>query len=376
MKSVAFFSNQFADAKGHGLARYARELHSALSALGHFAITPVAGWTSLPPAEFAVLQQTTGLRLTGLGRRLTPLAWNYLGRPTLERLLGRDVDVVHAVALGYPVATRKPLVVTIHDLGPLTCPQYFTNTRPWVMRRSLEQAERRADAIICVSRATADEVVAVAGPTIADRIRVVPEGVSEAFFAKADPACLAGLDLPPDGVPNILSAGKISPRKNIEGVLAAFARVRDIVPHHVVLVGGDGWDMDAVNRHIGSPGLRARVHLLGYVSDDQLRALYQRAALYVHPSLYEGFGLTVLEAMASGVPVISSNTSALPEVVGEAGRLVDPTDTDALAEAMAELCLDRALACELAHRGRLQAARFRWSDCAAAVAGIYSELGS
>ena len=149
-----------------------------------------------------------------------------------------------------------------------------------------------------------------------------------------------GLNLPPDDVPVILTAGKISPRKNVQGVLRALKLVQDKIDHHLVLVGGAGWETEAVLKELDDGTLRDRVHLLDYVTDEQLRALYRRASLYIHPSLYEGFGLTVLEAMASGVPVITSNTSSLPEVAGDAGLLVDPANDAEIAEAICSICTD------------------------------------
>ncbi|MCG8440962.1 MAG: glycosyltransferase family 4 protein [Caulobacterales bacterium] len=376
MVKVAYFSNQFADAAGHGLARYARELFAELRKLdGELEVTPTAAWSSMDPAALTAYRERTGLKLSPLGRRLTPLAWAYLNSPPLEWMLPAGADVVHAVSLGYPVATRKPLVVTVHDLGPLTHPEFFTNTRPWVMERSLAQTVRQADAIICVSKATADEVRSVVGRDLGDRVRVVYEGVSPAFFEPADESSLDRLPGLPDAeTPFILATGKIGPRKNIQGVLAAMAELKDVIPHHLVLVGGDGWDADAALAGLADPALQRRVHMIGYVGDDQLRALYHRAALYVHPSLYEGFGLTVLEAMATGTPVVTSDRSALPEVAGDAARLVDPTDPAALAAAIRDICEDAALRDTLISRGIERARAFRWDECARQVAGVYREV--
>ena len=180
--NVAYFANQFADQKGHGLARYARELFDSLRELNGPNVIPVAGWSSLAPDALERRMAETGLRLTGLGRRGTSLMWTFLDWPTIEARLNAPVDVVHAVSLGYPVATRKPYVVTIHDLGPLTHPEFFRNTRPWVMQRSLDQAVHKADVIVCVSETTANEVREYVGPAIEGRLRVVLEGVSERFF--------------------------------------------------------------------------------------------------------------------------------------------------------------------------------------------------
>lgn len=374
MLNVAYFSNQFADAKGHGLARYAREMYNGLQKVDGVNTIPVAAWSSLSGKRLAKLKRETGLRISPLGRRLTPLAWHYLDRPQLEKIIPEQIDVVHAASLGYPIATRKPYVVTVHDLGPLIHPQYFTNTKPWVMESSLRQAEAKADAIVCVSQSTADEVESYLGAQIAPRLHVIKEGVSPHFFLPADMSKIAGLDLPPDDVPIILSAGKISPRKNVQGVLEALALIADSVPHHLVLVGGGGWETEEVLAKMHDGKLRDRVHLLDYVTDAQLHALYKRAAFYIHPSLYEGFGLTVLEAMAAGVPVITSDTSSLPEVAGDAGLLVDPSDTEMIAGAMSQLCVDHELIARKRVEGMLRAKGFSWDKCADELAVLLKDV--
>ena len=374
MVNVAYFSNQFADAEGHGLARYSREMFDALHKLDTIDVTPVAAWSSLPAQALATLRAQTGLHILKTGRKLTPLAWHYLNTPPLERLMPGPVDVVHAASLGYAIATRKPYVVTVHDLGPLTHPEYFTNTKPWVMERALRQAESSAAAIVCVSQSTADEVEGYLGSHVAPRLRIIKEGVSPQFFERPDPACLDGLALPDPEIPLILSAGKISPRKNVQGVLRALAQIASDVPHHLALVGGAGWEMEAVLRDLDDARLRDRVHLLDYVSDEQLRALYHRAALYIHPSLYEGFGLTVLEAMAAGVPVVTSNSSSLPEVAGDAALLVDPHDDEAIADAMRRLCLDPDLATAKRNAGLARARLFSWDTCAEELRDVFVEV--
>ncbi len=373
--SVAYFSNQFADLAGHGLARYSRELFAGLRAVSQdLSVTPVAAWSSMAKADLLHLQQSTGLKLIPLGRRLTPLAWTFLSNPPIEHWLP-ETDVVHAVALGYPVATRKPLVVTVHDLGPLTHPEFFGNTSSWIMRRSLAQTIKQADAIICVSHSTADELVSYVGGSLADRVHVVHEGVSPEFFQNSDPACLKGLnDLPPPGTPFVLATGKISPRKNIQGLIQAMSRLSDVIPHHLVLVGGDGWGMDDVYQQLNDPGIKQRVHFPGYVTDEQLRALYGAASVYVHPSLYEGFGLTVLEAMAAGCPVVTSNVYSLPEVAGDAALLVDPLDSNALAEAIEAICTDDMFASELVKKGGVRAGSFQWDTCAGRVFEVYRAI--
>lgn len=372
MTHVAYFSNQFADAQGFGISRYARELYHALTsgaggATSSLTITPVAAWSSLAGDALGDYRRQTGLQLSPLGRRLTPLAWTFLDAPPLERLVASPVDLVHAASLGYPVSTRKPLVVTVHDLGPISRPEFFTNTRPWVMRRSLARLLAQRGHAICVSQATADELLRHAGGAMADRVHVIHEGVSPVFTPDAP----AAEERPCGGQPYILSTGKISPRKNIAGVIAAFAAVAHRLPHHLVLAGGDGWDVDEVHRMASTAAIADRIHFAGFVTDRRLRALYAGASAYVHPSLYEGFGLTVLEAMACGCPVITSDRASLPEVAGDAALLVDPTDTAAIASALRRVCDEPGTAAELRARGLRRAGEFTWERCARDTIEVY-----
>ena len=370
--TVALFSNQFAAASGHGIARYSRALCEALAARPGLAPVPVAAWTDRTADDLAALAAETGLRILPTGRRATPILWTWAGRPRLETLVRGRVDVVHAAALGYPVATARPYVVTVHDLGPLTHPEYFTNTRPWVMRKSLDQAVRQARAIVCVSQATKDELLDYAGAHLEPRVGVVHEGVAR-LPQGVGWAAMAHRDLPPEGVPFVLATGKISPRKNILGVMEALAGLLGTLPHHLVIAGGDGWAVDEVYAAVTRLGLQGRIHFPGFVSDAELATLYARADVYVHPSFYEGFGLTVLEAMAAGTPVVTADRSSLPEVAGEAALLVDPGDVDALAQAILRIATDEPLAADLRTRGRARAATFTWEAAAEAMERIYRE---
>jgi glycosyltransferase involved in cell wall biosynthesis len=373
---IAFFSNQFADRQRYGIARYAHQLFEALRLLRPtLKLTPIAAWSSHDAAGIRELKEKSGLYLLPWGRRGTSFAWTFLDGPPIEYWIGNDIDVVHAVSLGYPVSTRKPYVVTVHDIGPLTHPEFFTNTRPWVMKRSLQQALRKAAAIICVSKSTADELESYVGQSLKERLHVVHEGVSPEFFRDMNPDGLAEVSgLPELGIPFILATGKISPRKNVWRIIQALSKLRDMIPHHLVLAGGSGWNMEEVLKEMNTSPVAGRVHLIGYVSDEQLHALYSSASVYVHPSLFEGFGLTILEAMASGCPVVTSNVSSLPEVAGDAALLVDPYDVDDIAEAIKSLCSDSSLATDFAKRGRARAKAFTWERCAEQVACIYQNV--
>jgi glycosyltransferase involved in cell wall biosynthesis len=374
--NIAFFSNQFAAARGHGITRYSRELFAAIRA-GHpeVQLTPVAAWSNIEAEALSALRRQSGLTLLPWGRRLTPLSWAFFDRPRLEHWIDGPVDLVHALSLGYPVATARPYVVTVHDLGPLTQPDYFTPKGTWIMRRSLRQALDRADRFVCVSQATADELAGYVDHDLSDRVAVVPEGVSRVFLEPPEALAIPEvLGLADEGIPYILSAGKISPRKNTLRTIEALARVADEIPHHLVLIGGG--ELAELDLSADSPlaGIAERLHFLGYVPDAQIPALYAAASAYVHASLYEGFGLPLLEAMACGCPVITSDRTSLPEVAGDAALLVDPTRAEAIADAMLRVCTDDELCENLAARGRQRIEKFSWERCAAGVVEVYRQL--
>ncbi|MGV6827420.1 MAG: glycosyltransferase family 4 protein [bacterium] len=372
MPNIAYFSNQFADRLGHGLSRYSRELYQALVSLEtDIQIKPTAAWSDLEEEALTTLKRSTGLELLPTGRRMTAASWAFVGWPRLESLVNYQVDVVHAVALGYPIATRKPLVVTIHDIGPLTHPEYFTNTRPWVMRKSLNQVVHQADAVICVSNSTAHEVQDYLQQDMSDRIQVIPEGVNDFFFHQSDGKEPGGVALDDRAPPFLLAAGKISPRKNIHGLLKAFSFCADKIPHDLVLVGGDGWRMEETEELLDNSRLAGRVRRLGYISDETLRYLYGHASAYLYPSFYEGFGLTVLEAMAAGCPVVTSDRYSLPEVAGDAAILVDPESVEDMAEAIMNVCTNESVAAAMSDAGRSRARQFSWQACAEQTVELY-----
>ena len=376
--NICYFSNQFAAASGHGIAHYAHRLYEGVARFEHLNVVPVATWSDLGAVPLAELQGSVGLRLLPWGRKLTPLAWAFLNAPPVEHWLDFPVDVVHMLAPGFPVATRKKLVVTVHDMGPLTHPEYFSASKPWLFRRGIAQTIRQADAIVCVSQATADDFAAYAGASVMDRVHVVHEGVDAEFFAQEPRselrelmANVCGFE---EGTPFCMAAGALSPRKNIRRVVEAFSRVVDAVPHHLVLVGGGGWDSLDVFDQLENFGLGKRVHHLGYVSNDELQSLYRHASFYLHPSLFEGFGLTVLEAMAAGCPVITSNVSSLPEVAGDAAVLVDPYSAESIAEAIRSFANDNALREAYRARGLERVKCFQWSETARRIAEIYRSV--
>lgn len=377
MPNIAYFSNQFASRNGHGIARYAHDLYTALNELkDHPNIIPVAAWSDRNISDLNKLKKETNLKLLSTGRRLTPLVWAFLDFPKIEQLLSEKVDIVHALSLGYPIATKKPYVVTIHDLGPLTHPQYFTDKPPWIMEKSLKQAVKKADAFICVSQSTANSlesyVLQKFNQNISNRIHVTLEGVSHSFFNKP-----TIIDIPhwkgfnPSSEPFVLAVGKISPRKNINVIIEAIARIKNSITHSLVVVGGNGWEYKSVKEFVKKEGLEDRVHFLGYVTDEELHFLYKQASVFVYPSLFEGFGLTILEAMASGCPVITSNISCLPEIAGDAAQLINPNSVQEVSEAIEAICTNNHFSTDLIKKGESRARGFTWEKCAREVSKVY-----
>jgi glycosyltransferase involved in cell wall biosynthesis len=268
----------------------------------------------------------------------------------------RSCDVVLA-ANSYLSAllTRLPTATIIYDLvafDPATPPPLRSRV---VERLTLGRAVRRSAALLAISQATAD-LLAQRFPAAADRLTVMPLGVSPALAAPSGQAPV------PDGF--VLAVGTLEPRKNFPRLVEAYRRLPDELQrrHPLVVVGRQGWGTEETMAALRSLG--DRCHVLGAVDDAALAGLYERCAVFCYPSLAEGFGLPVLEAMAAGAAVLTSDRSSLPEVGGDAVAYADPTDTAALAAGLEELLRDPARRAELGERARARAATFSWEHTA------------
>jgi glycosyltransferase involved in cell wall biosynthesis len=229
---------------------------------------------------------------------------------------------------------------------------------------------RSARTIIAISEATKRDLIDFYG-TPAGKIEVVHHGVGPDFHPRTQAEIASTLDRLGIRQPYILSVGTVQPRKNFGRLAAATASVeRAGLPHQLVIAGKRGWLADRVDREMAASGQRDRVQTLGYVAPIDLPALYSGASAFCLPSLYEGFGLPVLEAMASGTPVIASHSSALGEVAGAAAITVDPTNVDAIGDALVRVLADDALAKELRDTGLRRAAEFTWERTARATLEI------
>lgn len=296
--------------------------------------------------------------------RLLNLAWHRMEWPPVEWLARRSFDVVHSAHPLLMPSRRGARFVTIHDLDFLDNPG---RTRREIRRDypALAAAHaRRAARVVVSSRTTAGEVASRLGVDPA-RIVLCPAGAPR----WAAPVPLGA------GSRHVLFVGTLEARKNIDGLLDAWTRVIAEVPSAppLVLAGRTTPDAAAALARIRTAPLAGRVRHAGYVSDAERQALYRDAAAVVVPSLHEGFGLTALEAMACGVPVVSSNRGSLPELVGDAGLLVDPLDAEAMSGALVTALRDRATRDRLAAAGPARAAAYSWDASARTLIEAYRE---
>lgn len=300
------------------------------------------------------------------------LAWEQTALPVLLWL--HKVDVLHSPHHTSPVVlpgVRR--VVTFHDVTFLIMPWRYPVARRWYMRAATQASARLADAIIAVSETVARDVRERL-PAAAGKVQVVREGVSDRFRPVSEPGaverCREAYGL---SRPYLLHVGRLDPGKNLQSLLAAFARTCRAAgaPHDLVLAGPSGWKNEGFFRTLRGLGLEDRVKVLGYVPDDLMPALYGGADVFVFPSLYEGFGLPPLEAMACGTPVVASSRSAMPEVLGDAALLVDPRSPDDLAAAIGRVLGDAALRQRLREAGLRRAAAFSWDEAARATVDVY-----
>ncbi|MCC6630246.1 MAG: glycosyltransferase family 4 protein [Chloroflexi bacterium] len=284
----------------------------------------------------------------------------------------RRLDVFHSPVNVAPLTLPCRSVITIHDLAFLAYPERFRAGRRRYLALLTRLSARRATRVIAVSQFTADEVVARLGVP-PGRVVVVPNGVGEEYQSEPDPRRLSEFRRSNDVSDQyVLFLGTIEPRKNVPGLIEAFAQVAAEFPAiDLVIAGGRGWLADDVYALPARLDLARRVRFTGYVPAADLPRWYQAATVAVYPSLYEGFGFPPLEAMACGTPVITSDRAAMPEVVGDAGVLVDPTDVAALAAALRALLRDPDRRVHLSTAGRARAATFTWARAARATRAVY-----
>ena len=287
-----------------------------------------------------------------------------------------EAELYHATEHLLLPLRRVPTVLTVHDLIYHLFPEHHKPLNYWFLNRAMPLFVQRARAIIAVSESTRQDLIRCYGVP-PDKATVVHEAAAP-HFRPASPEAIAAVraryKLPED---YILTVGTIEPRKNLSRLLDALQRLQQEGDDaRLVVVGSRGWLYEGFFRHLEELQLGDSVLLPGYVPDADLPAVYSAAKVFVLPSLYEGFGLSVLEAMACGTAVVCSHASSLPEVGGDAAHYFDPTDVEEMAQTIRAVWHDEALQAEMGRRGLAQAARFSWARAAQETMAVYQRAMS
>jgi glycosyltransferase involved in cell wall biosynthesis len=287
------------------------------------------------------------------------------------------VDLFHAPHYVVSPLTLCPFVVTIHDCIHLRFPQYLPNRAAYYYARVvMSSSARRARRVLTVSRASKQDILHFL-KIPADKIEVIYNALDEGLAAAPSAGEVARVQQRFQLTsPFVLYAGNIKPHKNVDRLIHAFSllRQRGAGDTKLLVIGDEVSKYQNLRRLVHRYQLHQHVRFLGFVPDETLAVLYRLASVFVFPSLYEGFGLPPLEAMAAGVPVITSNVSSLPEVVGDAALLINPLDAGAIAEAMARVLEDPALRADLIRRGHERVKVFSWQQAAARTYAAYTEI--
>ncbi|HCG03118.1 MAG TPA: glycosyltransferase family 1 protein [Chloroflexi bacterium] len=358
-----------------GIGRYTRELLWALSGRDddiRYRIFYCSGGD--PPGGLPPLDERFRMRSLPVSDRITNALWHRLRLPVPVQLITGNFDIFHSPDFTLPPTMGRPSIVTVHDLAFLTVPQCAYPTLRDYLEAVVPRSVRRASRVIAVSQSTARDLVERLGTDPA-RIEVIHEGVSSWLRpgtpgddSKALSHELVGEE------PYILSVGTLEPRKNYVRLLEAFAILRARgYEHRLVIAGRKGWLYQPIFERVHELDLVGKV-LFVEPGDPELLALYRAADAFVYPSLYEGFGIPPLEALACGIPVACASTSSLPEIVGDAALLFDPEDVEAMAFSIERVLSDANLAQTLREAGPNRARNFSWADAARATEGLYREV--
>jgi glycosyltransferase involved in cell wall biosynthesis len=361
----------------------ASALQGCKSGVGYYAENLLGGMMRVAPEHDYLLFSNRDMSSTWQpqgrerlhGERFFPVraAWMQMVLPgSLRRA---QPHVCHFPNYLAPILTDCPYVVTIHDMTLYITPRFHRFKKLVLDRTLLPHVARRAAGIITVSKSARDDIVRhLKVPK--EKVRVVMNAVSPAFrrvteAAKLEAVCVRyGLN-----VPYILYVGTIEPRKNLTRLIQAFAQLKKMgLPHKLVLVGQRGWHCEPIYAEVEKRGLQHEIIFTGYVPFEDLPALYSAAEAMAFPSLYEGFGLPVLEAMACGTPVVTSASSSLAEVAGNAALLVDPYSVEEMAEALRLIHEDHCLGSELSRKGLERAAHFTWENAARSTLELYEQV--
>jgi len=363
--------------QGGGIGRYVRELTSALSQLD----TSTSYRLFVLGAKVDNLIQPPNTNFIWKPTRLTPQwsarLWHRARVPLPVEMFTGKIDLFHATDFVLPptLPTTKTLL-TVHDLSFIRVPEAASPPLKAYLDTVVPRSVKRADHILADSQATKDDLIDLYN-TPESKITVLLSGVDQRFKRVPESQSSKQI-LTKHGLDNkkyLLSVGTVQPRKNYSRIIRALARLRQQgLDLHYAIVGGKGWLEDEMYQTINETHLQDYVHILGFVDDIDLPTLYTHSECLLITSLYEGFGLPILEAMACGTPVITSNLSSLPEVAGNAGILVDPLNVDAIADATYTILTDSQHRNQLIEAGYQQVKYFTWERSATHLKSIYDML--
>jgi glycosyltransferase involved in cell wall biosynthesis len=363
--------------QGGGIGRYTRELLRALATadpnseyrLFYAARRPAHALPPLPPNFHVTPLPFDDIWLVRL--------WHRARLPLPVEVVTGPVDIFHSPDFTLPPTTRRArTLLTVHDLSFVRDPGSATPTLRRYLNQVVPRSVARAHHVLADSEATRADLIELFH-TPPEKVSVLYSGVHASFQPVTNEIALSAVRARHGlgHAPFILAVGTLQPRKNYVRLIQAFASVSRLSPGlNLVIVGGKGWLYDSIFAEVERLGLRQRVVFPGFVADQDLPALYSAARVVAYPSLYEGFGLPILEAMACGTPVVTSTAACLPEVAGDAALLVPPTEVDALATALDRALRDAGLRADLVRRGLERASQFSWENSARQLLKVYAEL--
>lgn len=360
-----------------GIGRYVRELVAAL-VLQHrqndYRLF-VAG------AKFPFSPPFRSLGVSWFPTRIAPVwlarIWHRLRLPLAVEVFTGAVDLFHATDFVLPpTLPATKTLLTVHDLSFVRVPDSAFPSLKRYLEQVVPRSVIRADHILADSSATKSDLVDLYG-VLPEKVSVLLSGVSESFVQVRDKVVLMAMrkKYALGEWPYLFTIGTVQPRKNYVRLIQALALLRargfDL---HLVIAGGKGWLDDPIYMAVREQKMQDYVHFIGFADEADLPALYSAAACFVFPSLYEGFGLPVLEAMRCGIPVVTSNVSSLPEVAGDAALTIDPYDVEAIASAIEQVLMSPSLCETLVTRGYVRAQQFTWETSARHLIDIYAQL--
>lgn len=366
-----------------GVGLYEYNLVSALSRVdkeNSYRLYPVFYGLFLRGGRKEMLPNTGNFRVafSGVPSLLVKPLWAPVVPAALKELMLGDVDVVHSTTYSAPRLRdrKKRLVATIYDLTVITHPECHRRQNVRICVKGIRDALRYADAIIAISEHTKRDMIEhLKCP--AELISVTHLAADPMYHPVDDPAVRKRVR-DKYGLPEryILFIGSLEPRKNVSTLIHSYSRLPERLKREfsLVVAGAKGWKNSDIYSTVKKIGVEDKVRFAGYIDKDDISAVYSMATVFVYPSLYEGFGLPILEAMACGTPVITSNTSSMPEVAGTAAEFITPTDTEEITEALRRVLEDETLMLDMRRRGLERSSKFTWERCARETLEVYKKV--